>query len=373
MTNETLPSLLREYGYSQSDIDRRTAEIWHKIFEADDKVYFTSPEGFGYVVDTGNDDVRTEGMSYAMMLAVQYDRKDIFDGLWQWVMTYMFMHEGPNKHYFAWSVDPSGTPNADGPAPDGEEWFAFDLFLADSRWGSGEGVLDYDAQARSILRTCVHAAQETGGNTMWNLENHLIKFVPEVEWTDPSYHLPHFYDVFAQRANEADRPFWAQAAEASRAYLVTSMNPNTGLNPEYSNYDGTPRVDERDHWRFYSDAYRTPANCGLDALWNEPIPALADRVAAQQEFLLNNDPNVVYTIEGEATDESVLHPVGLIATTAQGSLAARYSKRPGAQERARQWVEKFWNTPLRDGPRRYYDNFLYAFAFLALSGRFKSI
>ena len=35
------------------------------------------------------------------------------------------------------------------------------------------------------------------------------------------------------------------------------------------------------------------------------------------------------------------------------------------------WLEKFWNTPLRKGDRRYYDNFLYLFAFLALSGEYR--
>ncbi|MEE0498455.1 MAG: xylanase, partial [Gemmiger sp.] len=34
-------------------------------------------------------------------------------------------------------------------------------------------------------------------------------------------------------------------------------------------------------------------------------------------------------------------------------------------------VRRFWNTPLRDGPRRYYDNCLYFFALLALSGRYR--
>lgn len=51
-------------------------------------------KAWGYVMDTGNHDVRTEGMSYAMMIAVQYDRKDVFDKLWGWVMKYMFMTEG---------------------------------------------------------------------------------------------------------------------------------------------------------------------------------------------------------------------------------------------------------------------------------------
>ena len=30
------------------------------------------------------------------------------------------------------------------------------LFMADARWGSGEGIFDYAAQARAILRHCVH-------------------------------------------------------------------------------------------------------------------------------------------------------------------------------------------------------------------------
>ena len=38
---------------------------------------------------------------------------------------------------------------------------------------------------------------------------------------------------------------------------------------------------------------------------------------------------------------------------------------------AAEWVERFWNEPLRTGDRRYYDNCLYLFAFLALSGRYR--
>ena len=34
-----------------------------------------------YVEDTGNHDVRTEGMSYAMMVCVQMNRKEEFDRL----------------------------------------------------------------------------------------------------------------------------------------------------------------------------------------------------------------------------------------------------------------------------------------------------
>ena len=217
----------------------------------------------------------------------------------------------------------------------------------------------------------MHQGEDGEGYPMWNPENHLIKFIPETEWTDPSYHLPHFYEVFAERADEADRPFWAQAAKASREYLVTACHPQTGMNPEYSNYDGTPHVDERDHWHFYSDAYRTAGNIGLDCLWNGVVPDLCDANARLQRFFLEHDRPCVYAIDGTPVDETVLHPVGFIAATAEGSLAAMHSQEPDALDNAIRWVRLLWDTPIRTGTRRYYDNFLYAFAFLALAGEYR--
>ena len=89
---------------------------------------------------------------------------------------------------------------------------------------------------------------------MWNPDNKLIKFIPETEWSDPSYHLPHFYEVFAEEADEEDRPFWHEAAAASRRYLQAACDERTGMNAEYADYDGKPHVDESNHWHFYSDA-----------------------------------------------------------------------------------------------------------------------
>ena len=40
-------------------------------------------------------------------------------------------------------------------------------------------------------------------------------------------------------------------------------------------------------------------------------------------------------------------------------------------ENALRCVRQFWETPLRKGDRRYYDNCLYMFAFLALSGNYR--
>lgn len=74
-----------------------------------------------------------------------------------------------------------------------------------------------------------------------------------------------------------------------------------------------------------------------------------------------------YKIDGTPLERPVLHPVGLLAATAQGALAAADED----FETAKKWVEWFWNQPLRKGERRYYDNCLYMFALLALSGNYR--
>lgn len=207
---------------------------------------------------------------------------------------------------------------------------------------------------------------------MWNLQNHQILFVPGIDFTDPSYHLPHFYELFSKWADEEDRDFWAQAAVASRKYLVQACSPITGMSAEYAEFDGSPMSrklgwsNDRHDW-FYSDSYRTVANIGLDYEWfgiDEGQCAAVDRL---QEFLLEDarrNQFHTYEINGTVAQSDVLHPVAIIATVAQGSLAAN---NPFMNE----WIERFWNTPMRTGVRRYYDNCLYFFAFLALSGKYR--
>jgi oligosaccharide reducing-end xylanase len=43
----------------------------------------------------------------------------------------------------------------------------------------------------------------------------------------------------------------------------------------------------------------------------------------------------------------------------------------GITDLSKEWLTTFYNTPLRKGERRYYDNCLYFFAFLALSGNYR--
>lgn len=375
-------NVFAETGKSGEEIQRRIGDAVKTFFygSEEERIYHPLGEDMGYLEDTGNHDVRTEGMSYGMMMCVQLDRKEEFDRIWKWARTYMYMDEGENEGYFAWSCQTNGEKNSNGPAPDGEEFFAMALFFASHRWGEGEGIFRYSVEARNILKACLHKG-EAGrpGVPMWNRENRQILFVPGSEFTDPSYHLPHFYELFALWADEEDREFWKQAADASREYLAGACHPVTGMNPEYGEFDARPVTKELpwgNHGRFYSDAYRTAANIGLDCVWFGTDKGHYSAPLRLMRFLGTDleAARCVFEVDGTPVDMTVLHPLGLLAATAQGALTvpAEDSDEPDSDWNvARRWVEWFWNQPLRKGSRRYYDNCLYLFALLALSGNYR--
>lgn len=378
-------NLFQENGKTEEEVNGRLEEIWNTFFygSEEERIYHPVGEDMGYLEDTGNHDARTEGMSYGMMICVQLDKKEEFDRIWKWACTYMWMQEGWSEGYFAWSCGLDGKPNANGAAPDGEEYFAMALFFASHRWGDGEGIFCYSEQARKILRACLHKGENgRKGDAMWNRENKQILFVPGIDFTDPSYHLPHFYELFALWADEEDRPFWKEAALESRRYLKKACHPVTGMNAEYAEFDGSPMgrklpwaaEGERHDW-FYSDAYRTVANIGLDYEWFGVDEGQVQAAEKLQHFLgevRKEDPWKVYEVDGTPLEQDALHPVGMLATTAQGSLAVLgRTESEEAVSMAREWVERLWKEPLRQGDRRYYDNCLYFFAFLALSGNYR--
>ena len=364
------PNLLAEYGYSEAEIDAKIETIFRAIFEdPETRFYHEREDGTAYMRDTGNDDARSEGMSYGMMMAVQLDRQDIFDKLWAFSTRYMLQTEGKYRGYFAWSVAADGAHNAEGPAPDGEEFFAMALFLASARWGEGPAPRDYAAQGRTILRHALHQPElEPEGRAMWDPDNYLIRFVPETDWSDPSYHVPHFYERFAEWADEGDRAFWRRAAAASRDYIEISAHPETGMSSEYAAFDGTPVHFNDKKQEYYSDSYRVALNIGLDASWTGGETRHAAIVERLQHFFatqttLGNYSS--YLIDGTDVGPESMHPWALTSCLAAGSLAARGPWR-------RHWVEAFWALEPRTGERRYYDNCLYFFSLLALAGRYRA-
>lgn len=369
------PNIFELAGYEKKEIENRLDQIFQTLFYGSDEERIYHPVGcdLGYIEDTGNLDARTEGMSYGMMMCVQMNKKEEFDRIWKWARTYMYMTEGENAGYFAWSCGTDGTRNADGPAPDGEEFFAMALFFASHRWGDGEGIFAYSEEAKKLLHTCIHKGENgEPGRAMWDSKNYLIRFITEVDFSDPSYHLPHFYELFAQWSFEEDRSFWKEAAKASRDYLKKACHPVTGLCAEYAEYDGTPYTKGQNIWGrhdwYYSDAYRTIANIALDYAWFGADEWEMEEGKRFLEFFCETageeHQDGIFAIDGTVIPGKALHPVAMIAVNAQAGLLVQ-------NEHALACVRKFWNTPLRTGNRRYYDNCLYFFAFLALSGNYR--
>ncbi len=155
----------REIGKDDKEIATKVEGAFQQLFYGKDdteRVYFPVGIDQAYIKDIGNDDVRTEGMSYGMMIAVQLDRREEFDRLWRWSKTYMQYQDGPMKGYFAWQCDDKGNKRGKTPASDGEEYFATALFFADGRWGS-KGGIDYRKEADAILHAMLHKERDNGG------------------------------------------------------------------------------------------------------------------------------------------------------------------------------------------------------------------
>jgi oligosaccharide reducing-end xylanase len=387
-------NLFVEAGHSPEDVNVKVDAAFEQLFQGEPKeqaIYFpagTNTNGaLAYILDIGNNDVRSEGMSYGMMLAVQLDKKGEFDALWNWAKTYM-SHDSPNhpaKGYFSWSVRTDGTPNDEMPAPDGEEYFAMSLYFAANRWGNRAGIYNYKAEADRLLgdmknREIITGNTVNGIRTVGNLfdvERKMARFSPVIEirdHTDPSYHLPAFYELWARWGPEADRQFWAQAADASRDFFVKSVHPVTGLTPEYANYDGSPWADSHNPNATYfaTDSWRTAMNWSFDWAWwakDQRQRELSDRIQQFFESKGIGKYGYQFTLDGKPFNND--HAPGLVAANAVAGLSATNLPSGMLRTRAMQFVEEFWNTRVPSGRQRYYDGVIYMLALLHCSGQFR--
>ena len=83
------PNIFKEAGYSQADIDAKVNKAYSDLFEGSNKIYFEVGDSMAYVSDIKNHDARTEGLSYGMMIAVELNKKDVFDRIWRWSKKYL--------------------------------------------------------------------------------------------------------------------------------------------------------------------------------------------------------------------------------------------------------------------------------------------
>lgn len=362
-------------GQSPSQVQTKLENAWSQLFYGDSntqRVYYPVDADMAYIKDTLHNNVCSEGMSYGMMIAVQLNKKNEFDRLWKWAKTYMQHNSGPRKNYFAWLLNTNGNIIDPNSASDGEEWIAMALFFASARWRNGTGIYNYQAEAQTILDAMLN--KETSfedGDKLTNIFNKTEKqvvFAPigtAAAFTDPSYHLPHYYELWGRWADK-DNQFWFEAASISRQFFKNVAHPTTGLIPDYAQFDGTPAdFHNGGHKDFRFDAWRVAMNIAVDYAWFTKDSWVITQSNRLLDFFYAEGVGRYgnqYTLDG--TELSNDHSPGLAAMNAVACLASTNSNRID-------FVQELWNTSIPSNPERYYDGMLYMLAMLHLSGNFK--
>lgn len=365
---QSCPNLFHELlNISQADTDRHIAEVHRQLFHGDpgrEAVYYPFGADAAYIADVANHDTRTEGLSYGMMIAVQLNHPDEFARLWRFATERLLHRDGPYQGYFAWHAGFDGRPLDAGPAPDGEEWFTTALLFAAARWH----VPAYEESAQRLLHVMIHQHDRGGGSEdMFNPATHLVIFSPDRRasgFTDPSYQLPEFYQIWADRARDpGDRAFYRQAVAAARAAWRREANPATGLMPDYATLAGGLYRWRGRPDRFGYDAWRTLAYPALDWAWWHADAwerAQSDRVL---HFLSGVGMDADrFEVDGRPVERT--YSPGLWAMAAVAGQAAD-------PDLARPFVRRLWVMATPQGKYRYYDGMLLLLGLLETGGRFQ--
>jgi oligosaccharide reducing-end xylanase len=377
-------NVFREAGYSQSAIDEKVAKAYHDLFEGPNPIYFEVGDSMAYVSDIKNKDARTEGLSYGMMVAVQLNKKDVFDRIWRWSKKYVQHQDGPREAYFAWSINPATMKkNSEGSASDGELYFITTLLFASNRWGNNTGI-NYYQEARRILDAMWKKEGTSGIRNIFNTEHKQITFVPEgggYNWTDPSYHVPAFLEVWALYAKDGHEQFYRDCADTSRAFLHRATHPVTGLNSDYTEFSGAPHPTSWMPPGFRYDSWRVPMNIAMDYAWFGKDKAWQEDYAKRfQAFLKSKGINTFddqFNLDGTKPEfilqagpvKKLRHSIGLVATAASTTLINK--------DKDLEFIKALWNAklePYEDGYfDPYFDGLMYLFSLMHLSGNYQLI
>ncbi len=364
-------NMLEEAGYTNQQINQRLEYLWNRLFYGDpstEAVYFPVGEDEAYILDTGNNDIRSEGMSYGMMICVQMDKQEEFNRLWKWAKTKMQFQSGAQKGYFSWQINTDGSNRSLQCAPDGDEYIIMALMFASARWGDGEGIYNYWKEANDLLENSMSKGElvHSSITNMFDETEKQVVFVPyasSAKHTDPSYHLPAFYQLWSLWANN-QRWLWAEVADKSREMFPLFAHPQTGLMPDYANFDGTPTGGNHADFRF--DAWRCVMNMAVDYAWfkgSEDEVILINRL---HNFFASRGIDSYknqYSLSGNELSGGD-HSPGLVACNATGALASN-------QKIAWDFIDDFFSITLTSGQYRYYDGLLYFLNYLHLSGNFQ--
>jgi len=363
-------------GKTPVETDGKLEEVWTHFFKGDIEttgVYVEVEPNMAQIINTESNVVTSEGISYGMITCVHLEKQEVFNRLWNWARFHMQHTAGTYEAFFAWRVTRGGLlidAKDVIPAPDAEAYIATALIAAHRKWGSTTAY-PYKAEALRLIHAMgnwqngffTKDGKATFNPTDWGLDH-----------SNPSYHLPHFYEAFARFLKNENDPraakFWSKAAKQSRKFFHVAAHPKTGLIPDYTTLEGKKAPDPNlgGHANFQWDAWRAPANVAVDwAWWNEDgwQQKYADRFLA---FLTSQGPKYgsQFTMEGKLADSNTGHDAGLVSMNAVVALAAR------DQGLKSPFVKELWEQGMPEGKGRYFPAMLYMMSLLHCSGKFKA-
>ncbi|MBQ3716638.1 MAG: glycoside hydrolase [Fibrobacter sp.] len=360
-------SAFKKYlGKTDEEIQEKMDALWNHYFKGDDnsKVFYDKGNE-GYIKDINNNDVRSEGMSYGMMIAVQTGHKEEFDKLWNWAKNHMWHKGGDWDGYFAWQRNDSGTGGDDNCAPDGEMYFMMSLLFAANRWD--------DDQYRKDAHYIMDKMWNNPSHKLFNQGNYIIVFQPlgsGNDFSDPSYDLPAYLELFSRWA-EKDTDKWKRAVSAARDHLYVSSNKNSGLFADYSAFNGQPQSYSynSNSTKYMYDAMRSAMNFGMDFYLFGADSVREVEMAKRIIDFFEKDGYKHARFNWEGTGGSEEYTQGEKGANAVAALALKDVS--GYDEIIKKNLQMAWDEPFMTGQYRYYDGLVHYLAMLHLSGTFK--
>jgi oligosaccharide reducing-end xylanase len=368
------PNAFRDVlGKTDAEISAKLESTFDQLFhgDADHTIYYTDTgaSGQAYIKDILHGDIRTEGIGYGMIIAVELNKRTEFDALWSYAKNKLRQTNTANSGYFLSYCDVSATETGPCIDPFGHEQFVMALIFAHDRWKSNTGAINYAADAQDLLHVMRFKEDDNGGivggiTNSFDAATMLAYDVPSVSaatYTRPSIEMPNYYELWAEATGD---PFWTQAAAAARAFWHNAANVNTGLMPLRATLaDAAPVAGSEN---FVSECYRTHLSLVLDRIWIGSDPWEVAEANKLLTFFYGKGFDTYYSsysLDGSTALDN-LHDPPLIAVNGATALIATMDQRTA-------FIQATWDLPVAIYNPRYYTGLLHLLSLLILSGQYQ--
>ena len=377
------PNAFRDVlGKTSDDIDKKINNVFNTLFHgsSDYAFYFEVGSDESKIVDLyHNSEVRTEGMGYAMIIAVELNKQYEFDRLWRYAKQNLMVTSGPSRGYFTsrCNLSPDSAQNTRACLdPFGLQQFAMALVLAHGRWGSddsdaGSGAINYNDDAWMLFDVMRNKEAQNGGvvdgvTNTFDANTLLVFDEPNTtcfNFTRPSLEMPAYYVMWAQATGDT---FWSNAADNARGFWKSVANSDNGLMPVRAYFSGR----EYDGGNVFSpEGYRTQLNMTLDKIWtgvDSWDQTEANQLIAFFQHVMDTNSGsyfMSYNLDGTVIDSNNASPA-LISVNGDSALIASNSNRAA-------FIKAVWDLSMPTGNARYFDGLMYLLSLLMLSGEYR--